>query len=169
MPTRSAIDLNELSREFRPALMAFFLRRVRNHAEAEDLTQEVFARLAGMAHATLQSSSAYMFQIAANLLRDRYRREQSRQSYLARHGWEQNQSVDWLDPHRVTSSRDSIAALCAALDRLPGRTQSIFILYRLENIPKPVIADTFGLTVSAVNRHLTKAMAFLSAHLGDDK
>lgn len=169
MPTKSVIDLKELSREFRPALMAFFLRRVHDHAEAEDLTQEVFARLANAAHGSLQSGSAYMFQIASNLLRDRHRREQVRQNYMARHGWEDFPAVETLDPHRVATGRDSIAALCAALDKLPSRTQSIFILYRLENIPKPVIADSLGLTVSAVEKHLTKAMAYLSARLGDEK
>src|SRR3546814_11671973 len=38
--------VDQLNRRFRPGLMAFFLRRVGNHAEAEDLTQEVFVRLA---------------------------------------------------------------------------------------------------------------------------
>ncbi|MGE5501703.1 MAG: hypothetical protein ACM3W4_07240 [Ignavibacteriales bacterium] len=34
-------ELVQLDRRFRPALMAFFLRRIANHAEAEDLAQEV--------------------------------------------------------------------------------------------------------------------------------
>jgi hypothetical protein len=34
-------DLVLMSREYRPALMAFFLRRVRDHAEAEDLTGQL--------------------------------------------------------------------------------------------------------------------------------
>ena len=67
-------EFEQLNRRFRPALMAFFLRRIGNHAEAEDLTQEVFARLMAMGAENLHQADAYVFQMAANLLRDRGRR-----------------------------------------------------------------------------------------------
>jgi RNA polymerase sigma-70 factor (ECF subfamily) len=41
-PEPLQLDYEALNRRWRPALVAFFLRRVRSHAEAEDLTQEVF-------------------------------------------------------------------------------------------------------------------------------
>src|SRR3546814_624208 len=53
--------VGQLNRRFRPGLMAFFLRRVGNHAEAEDLTQEVFVRLADTDTAQMQSPDAYIF------------------------------------------------------------------------------------------------------------
>lgn len=59
----SAIDL--LSRRFRPALMAFFARRLADHAEAEDLTQEVFLRLAFLPPDRMTHADAYVFQMAA--------------------------------------------------------------------------------------------------------
>ena len=37
--------MSAMSRRFRPALIAFFLRRIRNHSEAEDLTQEGLLRV----------------------------------------------------------------------------------------------------------------------------
>jgi DNA-directed RNA polymerase specialized sigma24 family protein len=41
-------QLDDLCRRFRPALVAYFLRRVRDPAEAEDLAHDVFVRLAGI-------------------------------------------------------------------------------------------------------------------------
>jgi hypothetical protein len=52
--------------------MAFFLRRVQSHAEAEDLTQEVFARLL-VGKGTTDQPDVYVFRIAQNLLVDRVR------------------------------------------------------------------------------------------------
>lgn len=160
-------DVVELSREFRPALMAFFLRRVNDHAEAEDLTQEVFSRIAAQPDMAMRSGSAYLFQIAANLLRDRARRQQVRRNYRETLGQIEGETVELIDPFRVTAARSSIAALRAALDELDPTTSAIFALYRLEYMNKDVIAESFGITVRTVEKHLTKAMVRLTARLGD--
>ena len=58
----------ELDRTFRGPLLAFFLKRVRNRNEAEDLTQEVFVRL--LHHPDRNNGRTiygYVFTIAANL------------------------------------------------------------------------------------------------------
>jgi RNA polymerase sigma-70 factor (ECF subfamily) len=157
----------ELSREFRPALMAFFLRRVRDHAEAEDLTQEVFSRLSAHPDKVMRSGSAYLFQVAANLLRDRARRQQVRRNYRETLGQIDGDAVELIDPFRVTAARSSIAALRAALDELDPTTSAIFVLYRLEYMSKDVIAEGFGITIRTVEKHLTKAMAQLTARLGE--
>lgn len=160
-------DVIELSREFRPALMAFFLRRVRNHAEAEDLTQEVFSRIAAQPDMPLRSGSAYLFQVAANLLRDRARRRQVQRNYRETLGQIDGEAIELIDPYRVTAGRSSMAALRAALDELDPTTSAIFVLYRLEFMSKEVIAEGFGITVRTVEKHLTKATARLAARLGD--
>src|SRR5688500_7184505 len=90
-----------LSREFRPALMAFFLRRIKNHAEAEDLTQEVFVRLARQNDQEIENASAFIFHIASNLLRDKIRRSKSALNYRSSMGEIDAQRVDNLDPFRI--------------------------------------------------------------------
>jgi RNA polymerase sigma factor (sigma-70 family) len=161
MEPASTIDLNALSRTFRPALMAFFMRRLANTAEAEDMTQEVFVRLAANAPTDLRSPEAYLFQMAANLLRDRARRERVRADYRRRQAGWPDAEVDPLDPLRIATDREQLALLTAGLQELPERTRSIFVLYRLEHMEKRAIAEAFGLAVSSVDRHLTKALAHL--------
>jgi RNA polymerase sigma factor (sigma-70 family) len=152
----------QLHRRWRPALMAFFLRRVRDHGDAEDLTQEVFVRLLKVeAHA--QSPDAYVFQVAANLVTDRARRARIRADYRDAAASQDDRHVEPLDPHRIAAARAQLAATRGALDSLPERTRTIFMLYRIENMSQQMIADSFGISPSAVKKHVAKAMACLMA------
>jgi RNA polymerase sigma-70 factor (ECF subfamily) len=167
MAAQAEHELGEINRTYRPALMAFFLRRLRNHAEAEDMTQDVFVRLARADRSTMQSADAYIFQIAANLLRDRARREKHRFRYRGDLAAEDDLGVDVLDPSRIVSGQESLTALAVALKDLPELTRRVFICHRLENITRPAIAAAYRISESAVDRHLAKAMAFLIARVRD--
>ena len=101
-------QLDDLWRRFRPALLAYFLRRVANPAEAEDLAHDVFVRLADIPFEQLRSAEAYIFQIAVNLLRDRARRGKVRGEYVAT----QVAAIDAdeldtqvFDPERIEAAR----------------------------------------------------------------
>jgi RNA polymerase sigma factor (sigma-70 family) len=153
-----------MSQRFRPALMAFFLRRIGNHAEAEDLTQEVLLRVAQRGAAIDASRpDAYVFQIAANLLRDRGRRQQVRNTYHMGLGATEASGIEERDPDRVLVAKESLATVLAALKRLPERTRTIFVLFRLENMKQREIADMLGISVRTVEQHVVRA----SVHLRD--
>lgn len=157
-----AQDLDQLTRRFRPVLMAFLLRRVRSHADAEDMTQEAFARLASQGRLEMRSPEGYLFQVAANLLRDRSRRLAVRNAYRIDAAQRDERGIDPLDPLRITGDRETLALLCAAVAELPERTRNIFLLYRLENVDRRVLADGYGISLSTVDRELARAMAALS-------
>lgn len=167
MAAEAVSDLEGLTRKFRPALIAFFSRRAASHAEAEDMTQEVFIRLAQSKVETVDSTEAYIFRIATNLLRDSWRRDRVRTSYRASVKEDHGINVDVLDPHRIAAARETIRILWAAIQALPEPTQQIFILYRVENIHKQAIADNFGFNVRTVEKHITRALVFLARRVGD--
>jgi RNA polymerase sigma factor (sigma-70 family) len=159
-------DLIGLNRRYRPALMAFFMRRSASHGDAEDMTQELFAKLAvaqsGPAGTgAMDNADAYIFQMAANLLRDRGRREKVRANYRASlHAG----SVDLepLDPARVLLGRESLGEVSDALRELPERTRAIFLLFRLEGMKQSELAALYGVSISAVQKHIFKAMTHLT-------
>jgi RNA polymerase sigma-70 factor (ECF subfamily) len=157
--SKRAID-ETLNRRWRPALMAFFLRRVRNHAEAEDLTQEVFTRLLG-GEGTASAPDGYVFQVASNLITDRARRQKVRADYRETLTQIEPVAIETIDPYRIVSGRAALEAFERYMEALPERTRAIFILYRIENVPQADIADAFGISASAVKKHVAKAMAFL--------
>jgi len=161
----NAFEAEELNRRWRPALMAFFLRRVRNPSEAEDLVQEVFVRMLRRGDNT--APDVYIFQIAQNLLVDRIRKHRVRDRYRDGLSAEPGRDFDDFDPHRLAEGREQLALLARAMGDLPERTRAIFILYRVENMSQDAIATAFGISTSAVKQHVAKAMAVLVRKMRD--
>jgi RNA polymerase sigma factor (sigma-70 family) len=160
-------QLDDLCRRFRPALLAYFLRRAPNPVEAEDLAHDVFLRLAGVPLEQLRSADAYIFHVAANLLRDRARRWKVRNDYAATQvAAADTEELEWhaFDPERIEVGRRSLAALVARLMELPERTRDIFILYRIENVARRNIAQAYGLSLSTVEKEVARATAHLMLH-----
>lgn len=152
-----------LNRRWRPALMAYFMRRVRHREEAEDLTQEVFARM--VARTDLgDTGDGYVFAIAANLISDRARRQHVRRNHQTTLADLYPAGCDEFDPHRLTVARMELARVTAALEELPERQRAIFILYRFENMNQDLIGEAFGISVSAVKKQVAKTIAYLIAH-----
>jgi RNA polymerase sigma factor (sigma-70 family) len=158
----------ELNAQFRLPLIAYFLKRVGNRSEAEDLTQEVFVRVLAQSNTVDPArAKSYVFTAAANLLRDRQRQAAARRttshadiddpSQLANY-----QLVEDIDPERVLVGRQTLREVLAALDGLSQRTRDIFVLYRIEKMKQHEIATLYGLSDSSIEKHLAKAIAYLS-------
>src|ERR1700743_3338053 len=118
----------ELDRNFRGPLVAYFMRRVRDQHEAEDLTQEVFVRLVNQKDVDPARTKSYVFTIAANLLRDRARRAAVRQtttvSTLDNDGAEQIPAlVEEISAERVLVAKETLRDVLAALAGLNQRTR----------------------------------------------
>jgi len=140
--------------------MAFFSRRQVYAADAEDMIQEVFLRLIAARTDETDHSGAYIFQVASNLLKDRYRRE-SRYNRAAP-GLEAHATTrEELTPLRFHEARESLARITRHLAELPEITRNLFILFRLEGISQAELAETYGISVRSVQKHILKAMQFL--------
>jgi len=137
------------------------LRRVRNRAEAEDLTQDVLMRMLGR-DLPPGEPGIYVFRIAQNLLVDRARKAQVRERYRDSIALDPDRMLDPLDPHSIAVGREQMAAFLAALAELPERTQTMFILFRIEKLSQDEIGATYGISASAVKQQIAKAMAQLS-------
>jgi RNA polymerase sigma factor (sigma-70 family) len=157
--------LEDVDRRLRGALTAFFRRRLPDAAEAEDMTQEVFIRLARSAKADGDAPDSYVFAIAANLLRDRARREKVRADYRDAKRLEDYVGIDPLDPFRIAAGRQDLSKLTLAIANLPEKTRRIFTLYRIENIDKQRLAETFGLSVRMIEIHIQRALVAVYADM----
>jgi len=157
-----------IDERFRGPLMSFFLRRVGSRAEAEDLTQQVFLRLLGAKRPdALTDPAAFVFRIAANLLRDRHRVSQRRGEHIALEvlGAETG-SVDDLTPERILLAQDAVRDALARLDGAGARTKEIFLLWRVSGMTQREVADWFGCSQRNVEKHILKATVHLMMRNG---
>jgi len=148
--------------------MSFFMRRSVIHSDAEDMTQEVFVRLISSHSDDVQNMDAYIFQIAANILRDRGRKEMVRSSSLARQMLQDIVTVDLFDPSRILLGRESLQQVVQYMSDLPERTRHIFILYRVEGMAQKDIAQGFGISLRAVQKHIARAIEHILLKAGDE-
>lgn len=145
----------------RPALLRYLLLRGASEDEAEDILQEVYLRLSTERPGQVAEPRAYLYRMANNHFLD-HRRALGRRS---------QREEDWADatsggdrqadgrPSAEDSliAREQLEILQRVLDSLPERTRAIFRRFRLEDEPQRQIAADLGISVSAVEKHLTRA------------
>jgi RNA polymerase sigma factor (sigma-70 family) len=171
IPISERIDSGSFLTQMRPALVRFFYRRCKNSAQAEDLAQDVIVRMLGSAQwTTIDQAKGYIFRTAANLWRDQTRRRIARGG--AEVSWDENSVVgisDGIPIERVLLSEEALHRVSEALLQLTERTRDVFVLSRLEQTKYVDIAKMLGVSVSAVEKHMIRALAHLARQFDDNE
>ena len=71
--------------------------------------------------------------------------------------------VEDRTPERVLVGKEALKDIEDGLAELSERTREIFLLSRMENVHHRDIAQLHGISISAVEKHVLKAVAHLSA------
>jgi RNA polymerase sigma-70 factor (ECF subfamily) len=165
----------ELDARFRAPLLAYFHRRTGNRPEAEDLTQETFARLIGSdTFEDAEEARAFVFRVASNLLRDRARANTRLHSFRTlplddvTDADFEPRLVEGIDPERVFIAKEDLTRAMARLNELGERTRNVFILFRLEGRKQKEIAALYGISVSSVEKHIMAAAVHLAKRSGSN-
>lgn len=161
------LDIASVALRHKRAVHAFFLRRVRDRAEADDLTQDVFTALARRADGErVENVEGYVFQIAMNLLRDRARRERARPA-IQSEGFADPfaRLVDEISPERLAIGRDSYRRFVEALETLPERPRMVFVLNRFEEMSGREIATLLGLSQRQIEKDISRVLTLLREQL----
>ncbi|MCE2461887.1 MAG: sigma-70 family RNA polymerase sigma factor [Pseudomonadales bacterium] len=163
----AAERLESLAREFRPALRRYFGRRARQRADVDDLVQDVLVRLAVRGDCgSIDQPEAYLMRTATNVWRDHLRKKETH----AEEGHEEYTEGRLFEDHGPDDEVvgiQSVAAVLTALDQLPDRTRQVFVLCRVEGIRQKNVAKRLGVSVSAVEKHMIRAIAHLASRLGE--
>lgn len=146
--------------ENRSALLRFLRARGAGDA-AEDLLQELWMKAAAGATGPVAEPLAYLYRAANNLMLDKRRGEMRG----ARRDAEWSDTRE--DSRRPESedrliARERLAVVDRTLRGLGERTDAIFRRYRLDGVGQRDIAAEFGLSLSAVEKHLQKAYRALA-------
>lgn len=169
LPTAKLADhelVGALSEQFRPVLSRYFNRRRLPERDVEDAIQEVFVRLSRrQGLAGMDNVSGYLFETAASVAIDYQRRANARSSRTHEQYEEQLHAVADHGTDVVIEGKQSLELLRAGLLELPERTRNAFLLVRLEQMPYAEVAARLGISVSAVEKHVLKAMTQLIERL----
>ncbi|MBU3076265.1 RNA polymerase sigma factor [Sphingomonas quercus] len=148
-------------------LRAFFVKRVAP-CDVDDMVQEVVLRMqVRRSEMGIGNFEGYLFQVAHSVLTDRGRRDQVRRRSQHSPLEEPDHPVEEISPARVLEGKQQLALLIAALKELPDRTRQIFVLHRFEEMSYGGIARHLGISVSAVEKHIMKAIRHLAARAGE--
>lgn len=156
--------LARLSLELRAPLQRYFRRQGLDVDDAEDLTQETFARLLRSGDVDqVENPRAFVFSIATNLLRDKRRRDSARR--LHRHDPLDEAtltSADVLSPERRLIGKQDLDALREAIEKMPAKTRTVFLLHRFDGLRYREIGEVVGISMSAVEKHMMAALVALA-------
>jgi RNA polymerase sigma factor (sigma-70 family) len=151
-----------------PGLRRYFAKRVAV-GQIDDLIQEVFLRLqAHRANATIEHLDRYLFTVAASVLTDHARRRAVRHDAAHESFEEKHHPVEERSPERVILDREELDVVMQAIAELPARTRDVFVLHRFEEMSGRRIAVALGLSVSAVEKHIMRALQMLHERLKVD-
>lgn len=167
-PCAGNAALETSAHRYRPVLIRYFRRHLDTDTDAEDLAQEALMRLV-RSPAQVDNTEAYLLRIASNLLRDRFRRD--RTHHAAAHDSLETTLHDCPTEEpgsdRVYEGRERLERFLSALEELPPRCRQVFLLQRYEGMTYTAIAKRLQISVSAVEKHMMRALLHFQARLAE--
>ena len=148
-------------REITERLRATLRRRGKSREDAEDLVQQAFLRYeTHRLEQDIREPEAFVVRTALNLSIDEDRRR--RRAPFSDRPLENLPLVD-SSPRQdeVLDARIRLRRLSEGLDALKPRTRSMLLAQRLEGLSYAEIARREGITVSAVEKQIARAILFL--------
>jgi RNA polymerase sigma-70 factor (ECF subfamily) len=157
----------ELTARLTPRLFSFCTRILGNRAEAEDVSQEAMLRLWKMAPDWAPGEaklSTWVFRVARNLCTDILRK---RRSVPLDEVPEMADDAPGVEARLMASER--MAALDAALAKLPERQREAVVLRHIEGMANPEIAAILEISVEAVESLTARGKRSLAQELAMQK
>ncbi|WNJ17475.1 sigma-70 family RNA polymerase sigma factor [Pontibacter sp. G13] len=132
-------------------LYQFVRKRVRNDADAQDLTQEVFLKLSKSDLGKVEDTRQWVFAIARNTITDYYRKRQISTEEL----------VDESLRDSSAESSDAVRELGGCIKQfiqlLPESDRQLLIWADLEQVPQKEIAERLGINYVTLRSQIQRA------------
>lgn len=159
-----------VARLYNAPLKRFFVNRLRNPEDAEDLVQKVFVRLIQRTRGEpIEHLQRYLFQVATSVLNDERRRARVHHE-TAHDPIEESENLlrNEVTPERVLLCEESVARVVAALRELPKRTREVYVMRAMRHRKFADIAARIGISKRAAQGHMARALMHLGRVLGDE-
>ena len=143
-------------------VFAFLLRMLGNPEDAQDLCQETFIRMIRSAdkYQPQGQFQSWLFRIAGNQARSRLRRQKIVR-WVSLDPDRPDPPAKTPDAYEQMAQEETRLEVTQAIDKLPARQKEALLLKQYQGLKYKEIAETMGLTVSAVQMLLHRAMLAL--------
>jgi RNA polymerase sigma-70 factor (ECF subfamily) len=167
-----SLTFQEVYETFRPRINRYLARLV-SVDEAEDLTQEVFARISRSLDSFKGESSlsTWIYRVATNVAMDRLRSPAFRNERLSEpleEGSDENHLYKTEGPPPMDQQlikKEMSKCIRGILGTLPSDYRTVIALSEMEGLKNREIADILGITLQTVKIRLHRARARLKKEL----
>lgn len=154
-------------------LQKFLSRFLSERQDIEDVVQETYLRAFRAEKGkteqgkVIEHPKAFLFQIAKNVA-------------LTQLSKKSRQITDYIEDVELSlvtdngastedelEAREHIAVICEAIAAMPERRQRVYLMRKVHGASHKKIAESLDISISAVEKHLLKAMLSCRAHLRD--
>lgn len=136
--------------------------------DVDDIVSETLTRAyTTEGYARIDNGRSFLFTVARNLMTDLARRRAVIPFELMANLENFNLSDPAPLPEAAAMARDEIRRLQKVVDSLPAQCRQVFLLRRIDEMSLEGIAVRLGLSVSTVEKHLSRAMALLNQGMAE--
>lgn len=145
-------------------LIATWTKKAGSSHDAEDATHDVMVNMLKAGSAAIREPRAYLHRSVYHGLAAQYR-ERNSLPMVSLHDLAEDEHPSIEDPEAHVRAAQLSDALMHALRELPQAYQQVFAWHRLEGWTVPEIANEMGMSVSTVEKYLTKTMRHIHHRL----
>ena len=159
----------EIYTKYFKVLYLFSLRIVEDPSSAEDIVQDVFMECWSKRRIidTSTSLKPFLYKLTYNKSLDFLKRSENKNTNLSLHKISFLDTLFYstftLDEQLHTNEIGKEINSCISL--LPDRCREIFLLSRKKNLKNKELAEKLGISLKAVEKHISKALQEIRTHL----
>ena len=167
-------QLIETYLEKRSDLRRLLIAHFKDAAIADDILQEMYLKIRNaVLKSPIENNTAFLFRVANNMAFD-FRRQSSRRQRRD-HSWNDTRS-HFLggEPIHIApdvdtgiDARAKVARMVQLIKDLPPQCARVFVAHKLEGLSHAEVATRLGISKSTVEKHMSKALKYLTLHLDD--
>lgn len=147
-------------------LLKLVARHTRGRGDAEDLLHDAYIRMEQYrSDHVVENPSAFLVRTAVNMAIDIHRHEKIWEPRDEKRDQQRPDDAPLQD--EVIAARARLSRVQQGLAKLPARTREIFLMHRLKGLKYREIAVHFGISQSAVEKHIARAALFLTEWIQD--
>lgn len=152
---------DQLFHKYGASLFSFVVSVLKDEFDAEEVVQDVFLKI-WEKRRDLDSSlsfKSYLFTIALNTTKNRYRKKLQTEKYKQVVAMELN--INQTSDFDMVEYRNLLDYIDKLIEKLPPSRRKIFILSKKDGLKNPEIAKLLNISEQTVKNQLVSAMKFL--------